>query len=286
MHIQNTAESFFELFKEVDSLSLQDLDTYYAQYPDIFKEYFQYHCPKTEERLTAAIERYSPQMEELKLVANRLPSIVETVMGRFEALFGTKLELNFHIFVGGYGSNAFVERKIIGDVYFAIEKLSSDPVHLEVIVAHEIGHIYHNYLSDQVGIKWSEVDWEHGVTSLYREGIATYLSMLTANSGQKESICFSYNDEGDEWLQFCKENHRKIAKRFLEDAGQWSFDKEREWFRLSGGSYFGFNRLGYYLGTCFVQDYVKQHDKEAIITLWARESLDPVVREWLKEQII
>ena len=38
--------------------------------------------------------------------------------------------------------------------------------------------------------------------------------------------------------------------------------KEKEWFRLSGGGYFGYNRLGYLLGTDYVENLVGKIGEE------------------------
>ncbi len=42
--------------------------------------------------------------------------------------------------------------------------------------------------------------------------------------------------------------------------------KEKEWFRLSGGSYFGYNRLGYFLGTAFVTYFVQAFGENEALT--------------------
>jgi hypothetical protein len=197
-----------------------------------------------------------------------------------------ELDLTFNLLVGGYGSNAFVERKIIGDIYFAVEKLSSNPDHLRVIVAHEIGHIYHNALSDSKGINWKAITWENGLTSLYYEGIATYLSQKIV-TGLEESIYYSYDDEGQSWLDFYQNNIEKVKEKFLHDVkSNWQFDYEKEWFRLSGGSYFGFNRLGYFLGTSFVHDLVQKVGELNAITYWCSNDLNKCLMDWLEEKVI
>ncbi len=135
-----------------------------------------YHCPKIVERLTKAIERYSEKLKDIETVSNILPDVIQDVINRYSLRFNFELHLNFHLFVGGFSSNAFVNREIIGQVFLADEKLSPKLEHLRVIVAHEIGHIYHNVLLDRSGIDWHDVSWTDGAVSLYREGVATYLS--------------------------------------------------------------------------------------------------------------
>lgn len=281
MQILDTTKDFLELVElKGHNLALTDLEDYYTQYPEIFKEYFTYHCPKTEERLQAAIDKYPAKIDEMKSAAELLPEIITETVKKFEERYLLKLDLHFNILVGGFGSNAFVERMILGQIYFCVEKLSANPVHLKVIVAHEIGHVYHNMLSQQQNMDWGKVDWVHGLTTLYREGVATYLSAQIAPN-IKDSIYFSYDDNGDEWLAFCKTNHDQIAAAFLEDAEDWDFEKEREWFRLSGGKKFGYNRLGYYLGTKFLEEKAMQIGELEAITLWVQQDEKAQVVDWL-----
>ncbi|MET3697556.1 hypothetical protein SAMN05877753_106154 [Bacillus oleivorans] len=88
MVINDTTSTFFHLINKHDTLMLNHLEDYYQTYPEVFAEYFPHHCPKTPERLTAAIEKYPTQLEELKKVADRLPPIIETALnsGRLELI--------------------------------------------------------------------------------------------------------------------------------------------------------------------------------------------------------
>lgn len=176
---------------------------------------------------------------------------------------------------------AYVNRRIKGNVYFAVEKLSSEPEHLRVIVAHELGHIYHNLLLDQANIHWPSLVWDDGTTSLYREGIATYISQQTVPD-LADAVYFHYNNSGDDWLAFCKQSKKEIASAFLADARKWTYGEEREWFRLSGGKQFGYNRLGYYLGMEFVHYCVDQYGEKETLILWAKEDLKEIALNWLE----
>jgi len=282
MKINNTISDFIKIYNKSEQLTLSDLEKYYQKHSAVFKEYFTFHCPKTPERLNLAIEKYPQKLEDIQIISKTLPTIIKEVFDKYISYFGVELDLKFNLFVGGYGSNAFVERKIISDVYFAVEKLSPSPDHLRVIVAHEIGHVYHNALTDSKGIDWKKIDWEYGLMSLYREGIATYLSQKIVN-GVEESIYYSFDNEGHNWLNFYQNNINQIKERFLRDINSgWQFDHEKEWFRLSGGNYFGFNRLGYFLGTSFVHHLVQKVGELNTITYWCSNDLNKCVMDWLE----
>lgn len=173
--INNIIPSFLKLW-ESDDLELELLNRYFTSHSEIFEEYFKYHCPKTKERLSNAIKQYPAKIEDIRIIAESLPIIIQEVTNEYRNKYNFDVNMKFHVFVGGFGSNAFVEREIIGDIFFAAEKLSPDLNHLRVIAAHEIGHIYHNVMLQNTGMDWTRAEWTDASVSLYREGVATYLS--------------------------------------------------------------------------------------------------------------
>ncbi|MCP1164039.1 MULTISPECIES: aminopeptidase [Bacillus] len=278
--INNTIPSFLKLWGS-DDVELEVLNQYFISHPEVFEEYFKYHCPKTKERLSSAIKQYSAKLEDIHIIAETLPSIIQEITNEYHNKYNFDVNMKFHLFVGGFGSNAFVEREIIGDIFFAAEKLSPDVNHLRVIVAHEIGHIYHNVKLQNDGIDWSKAEWADATVSLYREGVATYLSKQIMK-GLNESVYYSYNDDGEHWLQCYIENEEHIKKRFLEDYIEgWTLEKEKEWFWLSGGQYFGYNRLGYFLGTAYLEYVVQALGESEAFTFWNKHDLKSSVMDWL-----
>ncbi|AXY09474.1 aminopeptidase [Bacillus thuringiensis LM1212] len=280
--INNTIPSFLKLWEGTD-VELTVLNQYFTSHPEIFEEYFKYHCPKTKERLSNAINLYPTKIEDIRIIAELLPNIIQEITNEYDNKFNFDVNMKFHLFVGAFGSNAFVEREIIGDIFLAAEKLSPDSNHLRVIVAHEIGHIYHNVMLQNDGMDWRKAEWTDAAVTLYREGIATYLSKKIVK-GLNESVYYSYDNNGEHWLQCYIENEEHIKKRFLADyIERWAFEKEKEWFRLSGGQYFGYNRLGYFLGTAFVDYVVQTLGESEVFTFWNKHNLNRGVMDWLSK---
>ncbi|KXY75052.1 aminopeptidase [Bacillus anthracis] len=280
--INNTIPSFLKLWEGTD-VELTVLNQYFTSHPEIFEEYFKYHCPKTKERLSNAINLYPTKIEDIRIIAELLPNIIQEITNEYDNKFNFDVNMKFHLFVGAFGSNAFVEREIIGDIFLAAEKLSPDSNHLRVIVAHEIGHIYHNVMLQNDGMDWRKAEWTDAAVTLYREGIATYLSKKIVK-GLNESVYYSYDNNGEHWLQCYIENEEHIKKRFLADyIERWTFEKEKEWFRLSGGQYFGYNRLGYFLGTAFVDYVVQTLGESEVFTFWNKHNLNRGVMDWLSK---
>lgn len=283
MQIENNIPVFLEFWESSEQPRLADLESYLNEHSKIYEKYFPMHCPRTDERLTAALQKYEGKMDDIRAISDSLPAIIEEVDEKFERTFGLGLELSFKLMVGTFGSNAFVTKDNRREIYFAVEKLSAERDHLKVITAHEIGHVTHFALATRDGMDWSAVDWGHGLTNLFMEGAATYLSKRIVPELQKP-VYFSFDDEGDPWVKCYEENKSELKRRFLEDAsGDWDMEKEREWFRLSGGAYFGYNRLGYVLGTDYVEQLVGRIGEDAALTFWNGNDLKADILEWLRK---
>ncbi|WP_100013065.1 hypothetical protein [Lentibacillus sediminis] len=60
MKINNTTEDFFRMYEADTSFQLDD---YHQHHLEIFTTYFHSYCKKTEQKLTAAKERYPQDYE-------------------------------------------------------------------------------------------------------------------------------------------------------------------------------------------------------------------------------
>ena len=281
MHIENNIPAFLEFWESTEQPTLADLESYLTEHEKLYEKYFPIHCPKTEERLSAALQKYEGKIDDIRSISADLPAIIQEVDEEYRETFGLDLDLSFKLMVGTFGSNAFVTRDNKREIYFAVEKLSAERDHLRVITAHEIGHVTHFALATREGMDWSTVDWGHGLTTLFTEGAATYLSKRTV-PGLSEPVYFTYDDEGEPWVKCYQENKAEVKRRFLEDAlGEWDMAKEKEWFRLSGGAYFGYNRIGYILGTDYVEQLVERIGEEAALTFWNGNDVKADIMEWL-----
>ncbi len=64
----------------INDIGLHDLNKYYDRHPEIFKEYFKFHCPKTEERLCSATEKYPVKLEGIHIISETLPRIIQELL--------------------------------------------------------------------------------------------------------------------------------------------------------------------------------------------------------------
>lgn len=260
------------------------LRNYYNEYPEIFAEYFAYHCKDTEERHQQSISKYPEAMEGIEAARWRLPALIEETATAYERLYGITFPVDVNLLVGGFGSNAYTYRAFIPNISFALEKLSPEPDHLRVIAAHEFGHAAHHIISDRAGIDWSRVNWTHPLTWIYQEGAATHFSRKAA-AGLDAAIYYSFDGEGGEWLDFAVQNTAEIKQAFAEDYRTLdSTELFREWFSINGGKRFGYERLAYFLGNNFFQSRVEEMGELKAILGWGEEGFLESVEAWLEEE--
>lgn len=281
MRIHNIIPNFLAMYESKGNIGIFDLKTYIEENSEVFDHYFPIHCPKTAERFQVALDNYPAKIEDIYSISKQLPGIIKEIDELYTKTFHNDLDIHYKALVGTYGSNAFVTREIKGDIYFAVEKLSSKRDHLRVITAHEIGHVTHFSFAARQGMDWTSVDWMHGLTTLYMEGAATYLSKKIV-PGLHDSVYFTYDDGGEPWAMCYEENKEEVKQRFLEDVlSGWDMIKEKEWFRLSGGGYFGYNRLGYLLGTDYVEYLVGRIGEQAALAFWNGNDVKKDILTWL-----
>ncbi|KQL34368.1 hypothetical protein [Psychrobacillus sp. FJAT-21963] len=261
--------------------SIDFLRTYYSVYPDVFKEYFTYHCKDTEERHMESLKKYPEYIERIKEVHHNILPIIEETEEEYFKLFQISFPIDVNLIVGGFGSNAYTHRQFIPDITFSLEKLSPKTEHLRTIVAHEFGHAAQNIMSEEAGIDWTEVQWKSPLTWLNQEGAATHFSRRTAIN-LNSSIYFSYNDEGEDWLSFSTKNRKEIKRAFSEDYSNLTDELLfKKWFSINGENRFGYSRLGYFVGDMFFQHQIENLGEINAVIAWKEKGFEESVKQWL-----
>ncbi|WP_242486106.1 MULTISPECIES: hypothetical protein [unclassified Peribacillus] len=261
--------------------SLRFLRHYYNEYPDVFKEYFLYHCKDNEERHKQSISKYPQIFSTIKQTHENIVPIINEIEEEYFSIYQVSFPIEVNLIVGGFGSNAYTYRQIIPNITFALEKLSPEPNHLKTIVAHEFGHVTHNIISNDKGIDWTKIQWNSPLTWLYQEGAATHFSRRTVPE-LHPSIYFSFNDGGYEWLSFAESNKQDVKLGFAKDLATCTpQDIYREWFSINGGEKFGHSRLGYFLGDMLFQHQISQLGEMSAIVAWKEHDFEEKINSWL-----
>jgi hypothetical protein len=264
--------------------SISFLRNYFNEYPEIFKEYFAYHCKDTEERHNQSIAKYPLFFSSIKQVHKSIHSIIEEIAEEYSRKYQVSFPIDVSLIVGGFGSNAYTYRQIIPNITFALEKLSPEPDHLRVITAHEFGHAAQNIATNEAGIDWTKLQWESPLTWINQEGAAIHFSRKIAVN-LAPSIYFSFNDEGHEWLAFSEKHKHEIKMMFAKDfAAENPRQVYQEWFSINGGKRFGYSRLGYFIADMFFQYQIMNLGERNAIIAWKDSDFQEQAKKWLYEE--
>ncbi|MGM8215344.1 hypothetical protein ACLIA0_07180 [Bacillaceae bacterium W0354] len=88
-----------------------------------------------------------------------------------------------------------------------------------------------------------------------------------------EAVYFVYDDGGEEWLQFARQNVPQIISAFIKDLKQQTtVEIYHEWFSINGGQTFSQTRLGYYIGYVVLKRLIKKYGEEKAITIWKEKT--------------
>ncbi|MDV2580908.1 DUF5700 domain-containing putative Zn-dependent protease [Alkalibacillus haloalkaliphilus] len=280
MKIHNTVPYFMENFAPTEDFLRQ----YHEKFSPHFKEYFLYHCKNVDEKITKAIQIYLEKLSDIKESNDKIEGLIKQVQLTYEQKYDVEFTKDVHIIVGAFGSNAFTHRQIIPEVTFCLERLSPKDEHLKVIIAHEFGHALHHILSDQEGMNWPDVNWNNPFIWLLQEGCATYFSKQVTTAD--EPVYFSYDDHGEEWLNFAKDHQTRIVSTFIEDSNQQSpAEIFREWFSINGGRHFGYTRLAYYIAYVVLERLIEKHGERQAVTFWKDPNFSNEVNQVLIEVV-
>lgn len=279
MKIYNTVPYFLENYKPTPEF----LQHYHEKYSFHFTEYFQYYIKNNlEKRIELSLLKYPAKMDDIRKSNEVVEQIISQIVTLYKRKYDVEFNMNIHIIIGLHGSNAFTHRQIIPDITFCLEKLSSKEHHLKVIIAHEFGHVLHIILSEQAGVNWANMQWEHPYTWLLQEGCATYFSKQIVDVN--EEIYFLYEEDREGWLQFANNNKKEIIKAFQLDVKHLS-SKEvyMEWFSINGGSRFGYSRLAYFFGYSILQFLIEKFGEKKAVTLWKKDEFPHEIEKALIE---
>lgn len=280
MQIIDTVPFFMENYQP----SVAFLKSYYQEYPEIFKEYFAYHCKDTDERHQQSLAKYPEYFSLVEQVHQNIVPVMEEITAEYFKRYGISFPIDVNLIVGGFGSNAYTYRQIIPNITFSLERLSPNPDHLRTIVAHEFGHATHNIMSNQAGVDWKNVKWTSPLTWLNQEGAAIHFSRQTAEN-LHPSLYFSFNDEGHDWLDFAIQNAKGIKKAFAKDYETLPPEQLfREWFSIYGGKRFGHSRLAYFIGDLFFQSQIKHLGEMEAVMAWGNQEFEKLTEHWLLQE--
>lgn len=123
---------------------------------------------------------------------------------------------------------------------------------MTALIYHELGHIYHS-IFEKKKLFYSKK--ERSLQQLYREGIAMVFEQILCD----DENFFHQNKDG--WLDWCKNNEALLKKEYLKRLND---NYSVQDFFGDWCSFMEHSDVGYYLGTAFVRDMMKEYSLEQI----------------------
>ena len=254
---------------------------YMAQWPELREKQLEDYASQEVDWRQIARERVFPflgvRLPAMKTAHENLLAVCEGIYSRSEEVLGFDFETLFVIYVGiGCGAGWGTQFQDSPAVLFGLENIAecgwSQPPSITGLVAHEIGHLVHDY--------W-RAKYEKAVESgpwwqLYREGFAQGCEHIVCG---ERSWHMRSDIDGDDWLDWCQQHKKLLASEFLRRVGD--DDSVRPFF----GSWFdvqGRKQCGYFLGHELIRQLEANMNMKEIALLdhteeWLRRGLEMLV---------
>lgn len=214
-------------------------------------------------------ERYPLMVEARKNLLKYIPIIYDKAVKKLNIDFPISFVL--HVGIGSAGWAHFYDgkRAVLLGLEMIAEENWVDEKSIKGLVAHEIGHHYHLNLRENNDLERGESSfWD-----LYEEGIAQRCEhiVLDKNSWHMKNIA-------DDWLDYCKDNNDKLAKKYLD----W-IEKDKNTNEFFGNWYDidGYSMVGYYLGHEVIKYLEKSYGLDEI-SIFSLERIEYEVKGALK----
>lgn len=197
-------------------------------------------------------------LKELHLAFQK---VSERITAGFQKAFGEEPEAEVLLYLGLCNGAGWADQ-LAGKpaVLLGMEKIWElhwgEEEALFGLVAHELGHLYHEQKGGCFGA--AVTPGEKGLFQLYSEGVAMFCEQ--ALSGRDDY----YHQDKDGWLSWCMEREESLKAEYWRrlSAGESVQDFFGDWC-----SYRGRSDVGYFLGCRFVRFLLKRYPLEEMLKL-------------------
>lgn len=252
LKIKDTYPDFLSYWRKVGNLSTEQKlkkwrSKYIANYPSLLNKQLEDYESQGFDWRQEAKNKVFPHLEErlpaMTRAKGNLREIIPVIYKKAYDFFDFNLEVTAVIYVGiGCGAGWATEFKGKPALLFGLENIAecrwSDSKSIEGLVAHELGHLFHDRIRQSSNLPMKDGPFWR----LYKEGVAKWSESELLN---RESWYESRGLNESGWLDWCREHRGWLAKEFLRRVEK---EKSVEQFFGSWYDLKGWKQTGYFLG--------------------------------------
>lgn len=255
-------------------------------------KYYEKNYPELKEKCTCDYEKdgYSWKEVAVNKVFNRvaedfcfmieahenLLKVLKDIEERVIKVFHVEIDINIVLYSSlGHAAGWVDEYEGKRAIIFGIDKIAElrwqTTDQLDSLVCHEISHVVHYYIRNEVIPKWAEENkYNNGIWNIYEEGFAQFF--------QHKLSYAKVDSRGEGWISICNENKDKLKKLYLEalkNDERGTNDFFGDWFQV-----LGISDAGYFLGAELIKGLSEKYDLKHIACM-KKEDIEKVVLDFL-----
>lgn len=255
-------------------------------------KYYEKNYPELKEKCTCDYEKdgYSWKEVAVNKVFNRaaedfcfmieayenLLKVLKDIEERVIKVFHVEIDINIVLYSSlGHAAGWVDEYEGKRAIIFGIDKIAElrwqTTDQLDSLVCHELSHVVHYYIRNEVIPKWAEENkYNNGIWNIYEEGFAQFF--------QHKLSYAKVDSRGEGWISICNENKDKLKKLYLEalkNDERGTNDFFGDWFQV-----LGISDAGYFLGAELIKGLSEKYDLKHIACM-KKEDIEKVVLDFL-----
>lgn len=255
-------------------------------------KYYEKNYPELKEKCTCDYEKdgYSWKEVAANKVFNRvaedfcfmieahenLLKVLKDIEERVIKVFHVEIDINIVLYSSlGHAAGWVDEYEGKRAIIFGIDKIAElrwqTTDQLDSLVCHELSHVVHYYIRNEVIPKWAEENkYNNGIWNIYEEGFAQFF--------QHKLSYAKVDSRGEGWISICNENKDKLKKLYLEalkNDERGTNDFFGDWFQV-----LGISDAGYFLGAELIKGLSEKYDLKHIACM-KKEDIEKVVLDFL-----
>lgn len=230
--------NIIDAFGEFKSILEKNLNKSAEEKLQLWIEYYEKNYPKLKEKCTCDYENdgYNWIDVGVNKVFNRatedfcfmieayenLLRVLKDIEGRVTKVFHVEIDINIVLYSSlGHAAGWVDEYEGKRAIIFGIDKIAElrwqTIEQLDSLVCHELSHVVHYYIRNEVIPKWArENKYNNGIWNIYEEGFAQFF--------QDKLSYAKVDSRGEGWISICNENKYRLKQLYLEALK----DEERE----------------------------------------------------------